>query len=181
MSLQSTLMSLLALLATIVVANDPIPESAFEIASAPMYHFGRSWDRAPCYPEAAEINGEQVQGHHSDECIGIQNEGCADLGPWNGVNSPGNGFPVYYTVRNDGDLLDQGAQDRNHAKLYQGFFYHATFQTRKTSLNTCANTNDEFRSWDWHFLPDSAWLYDGDLIKTYETMLVGSVVVVDEV
>ncbi|KAM6510935.1 hypothetical protein FSOLCH5_011382 [Fusarium solani] len=235
--LRATLVSLLAV-ATIVIANDPIPESAFEnggheaaVAAAPMYHFGRSWDRAPCYPEAAETNGEQVQGHHSDECVGNQNDGCADPGPWNGVNSPGNGFPVYYTVRkcgdnewrvaysiyfkkdsghmndwensiiiwngdgnggwiragtllgfhggwdyfawgdiqntvnNDGDLLDQGAQDHNHAKIYQGFFYHATFQTRKTSLNTCANTHDEFRSWDWYFLPDSAWLYDGELIK----------------
>ncbi|KAM6509687.1 hypothetical protein FALCPG4_017334 [Fusarium falciforme] len=107
---RATPVSFLALLAAIVVTNDPIPESAFEnggheaaiaaaIAAAPMYHFGRSWDRAPCYPEASEIDGEQVQGHHSDECVGNQNDGCIDPGPWNGVNSPKNGFPIYYTVR----------------------------------------------------------------------------------
>jgi hypothetical protein len=75
------------------------------------------------------------------------------------------GVSKILTSTSGGDLLDQGAQDHNHAKIYQGFFYHATFQTRKTSLNTCANTHDEFRSWDWYFLPDSAWLYDGELIK----------------
>lgn len=68
-----------------------------------MYHFGRSWGRAPCYPEAAEINGVQVQGVDSDLCFSSQNGGCADPGPWNGPNSPGNPFPVYYTVRQCND------------------------------------------------------------------------------
>ncbi|KAM5344439.1 hypothetical protein ACJ41O_012975 [Fusarium nematophilum] len=238
MCLRTTLMSVVALMASVAIANDPIPSEAFEngghdaaVAAAPMYHFGRSWDRKPCYPEAAEINGEKVEGVDSDICFNSQSGGCADPGEWQGVNTPGNPFPVYYTVRkcndnewrvaysiyfkkdsghkndwensiviwngdgnggwirsgtllgfhsewdyikwneiqntvnNDGDLLDQGAQDRNHAKVYQGFFYHATFSTRKTSLNTCANTHDEFRSWDWYFIPGGDWLFDGELIK----------------
>jgi hypothetical protein len=37
------------------------------------------------------------------------------------------GVSKILTSTSDGDLLDQGAQDHNHAKIYQGFFYHATF------------------------------------------------------
>ncbi|KAH6885196.1 hypothetical protein B0T10DRAFT_492168 [Thelonectria olida] len=237
MSVKLVVFGAAALLATAALANDSIPSSAFEnggrdaaVAAAPMYHFGRSWGRAPCYPEAAEINGVQVQGVDSDLCFSSQNGGCADPGPWNGVNSPGNPFPVYYTVRkcndnewrvaysiyfkkdsghkndwensiviwngdgngqwtrtgtllgwhsgwdyikwneiqntvNDDNVLLQGGNNLNHAKVYQGFYYHPTFSTRKTSLNTCANTRDEFRSWDWYFLPGTDWLYDGELIK----------------
>ncbi|KAL9949944.1 hypothetical protein ACHAP6_000693 [Verticillium nonalfalfae] len=235
---KTLLAGVLATIAGLTSANDAIPGSAFEnsgheaaIAGAPMYHFGRSWDRKPCYPEAGQTDGVKTDGVDSDLCFSSQNGGCADPGPWNGVNSPGNPFPVYYTVRqcndnewrvaysiyykkdsghkndwensiviwngdgaggwkrsstllgwhggwdyiawgdiqntvnNDGDLFDQGAKDRNHAKVYQGFYYHATFSTRKTSLNTCANTRDEFRSNDWYFLPDGTWLHNGDLIQ----------------
>ncbi|KAH8721787.1 hypothetical protein BGZ61DRAFT_530302 [Ilyonectria robusta] len=238
MSFKTVFSGIAALMATAVMANDSIPSSAFEqggglaaaVAAAPMYHFGRSWDRAPCYPEAAETDGVQTQGADSDFCFAAQAEGCADPGPWNGANSPGNGFPVYFTVRqcndnewrvaysiyfkkdsghthdwensiviwngdgngqwtrtgtllgwhstwdyiqwdaiqntvNDDDLFLQGGQNLNHAKVYQGFYYHATFSTRKTSLNTCANTREEFRSWDWYFLPGEHWLYDGELIR----------------
>ncbi|KAM0645877.1 hypothetical protein ACHAQF_000194 [Verticillium nonalfalfae] len=107
---KTLLAGVLATIAGLTSANDAIPGSAFEnsgheaaIAGAPMYHFGRSWDRKPCYPEAGQTDGVKTDGVDSDLCFSSQNGGCADPGPWNGVNSPGNPFPVYYTVRQCND------------------------------------------------------------------------------
>jgi hypothetical protein len=57
----------------------------------------------PCYPEAAVVNGRQTDGNNQDNCIFI-NSGCRDPGPWNGENSQGSDFPVYYTLRHCTDI-----------------------------------------------------------------------------
>ena len=83
-----------------------------------MYHFGRSWDRKPCYPEAAQNNGRQTDGSDSDMCFGNQNAGCADPGNWNGQDSLGNPFPVYYTIAQ--------CADREMRIAYSIYFKHVS-------------------------------------------------------
>ncbi|KAF2758676.1 hypothetical protein EJ05DRAFT_361192 [Pseudovirgaria hyperparasitica] len=70
---------------------------------------------------------------------------------------------VQNTVNGIDDQFDQGAKDRDHAKVYVGSFRHAIFHTRKTTFDTLAVADqDEFRSWDWYYLPLE--LAKGDLI-----------------
>ncbi|KAI9774236.1 MAG: hypothetical protein M1839_001738 [Geoglossum umbratile] len=95
-----------------VSANDSIDGSLFvnddghgpghsaAMAAVPMFHFGRPHGATPCYPEAAERDGVQADG--SDTDLGIWanlGKGCAYAGDWNGAMSPGNPFPVYYTIK----------------------------------------------------------------------------------
>lgn len=76
--------------------------------------------------------------------------------PWGEIQS---------TVDGESDKYEQDKKDRDHAKVYVGAFYHATFHTRKTSLDTCSNRGEEFRSNDWQILPWSDLVKDGSVIK----------------
>ncbi|RFU26981.1 hypothetical protein B7463_g9374, partial [Scytalidium lignicola] len=64
---------------------------------APYWHFADG----SCYPQAAEVNGQQTNGNEAggDLCIISQlANGCQDPGPWNGANTQGSSFPTYYTA-----------------------------------------------------------------------------------
>ncbi|CAI6339787.1 unnamed protein product [Periconia digitata] len=71
---------------------------------------------------------------------------------------------VQNTVNGESDKFDQDAKDRDHPKVYAGAFYHAMFHTRKTSIDSCINSRDEFRSNDWYLLPGNDLVQDGNLI-----------------
>ncbi|KAF8466311.1 hypothetical protein BDZ91DRAFT_657955 [Kalaharituber pfeilii] len=69
------------------------------MAAAPMWHFGRPRGFKPCYPQDAVQNGVQTDGNAPD--FGFRpllNNGCSDPGEWNGPNSQGNPFPIYFSV-----------------------------------------------------------------------------------
>ncbi|KAF3063759.1 hypothetical protein GL218_02486 [Daldinia childiae] len=209
------------------------------MAAVPMFHFGRPHGANPCYPESAQINGNQVDGNDPDSGNWSNlGRGCADPGPWinpkSGGPGQGNPFPVYYTInqckdhefrvtysiyfkhdsghksdwevvsvvwqgdsnnmwtrsqlmlgqhggyvtRNWGDIQNtfndsgdkstNGAKNRDHAKVYVGAFYHAIFDTRKTSIDTAdpADKQAEFRSNDWFIWPWDSLVQSGSLIHS---------------
>ncbi|CAF0986470.1 unnamed protein product [Didymodactylos carnosus] len=66
-----------------------------------MWHFGRSWNRKPCYPDSATQDGKgghiQTDGTPAD--IFLTGRGCNDPGDWKGPRTWGNPFPTYYTTK----------------------------------------------------------------------------------
>ncbi|KAI9868481.1 MAG: hypothetical protein M1813_005925 [Trichoglossum hirsutum] len=108
----TTILGVLAAGTTLVSANDPIDTSKFvnddghgaghaaAMASVPMFHFGRPHGANPCYPEDAVVNGVQTNGNDPDlGNWGRMDDGCAYPGDWHGPMSPGNPFPVYFTIK----------------------------------------------------------------------------------
>lgn len=72
------------------------------MAAVPMFHFGRPHGYKPCYPESAQINGQQANGNDPDNGDWRNlNRGCADPGEWlspkKGGPLQGNPFPVAST------------------------------------------------------------------------------------
>lgn len=63
-----------------------------------MWHFADG----SCYPQAAEVNGQQTNGNEAggDLCV-LANlpSGCQDPGPWLGANTQGTDFPTYFTAK----------------------------------------------------------------------------------
>ncbi|KIM98963.1 hypothetical protein OIDMADRAFT_146637 [Oidiodendron maius Zn] len=75
--------------------NDPL---SVAMDAAPMWHFADG----SCYPQAAEVNGQQTNGNEAggDLCV-LANlpSGCQDPGPWLGANTQGTDFPTYFTAK----------------------------------------------------------------------------------
>ncbi|KAI6226691.1 hypothetical protein M3Y95_00647400 [Aphelenchoides besseyi] len=101
-----------------LVANQPLSEDWFggdgkgaAAASAPMFFFGKPRGNKPCYPEAAEHNGQQTNGVNQDNGVHANlNKGCADPGN----NRKGNPFPVYYSTNKC---------DNNHYRIVYSIYF----------------------------------------------------------
>ena len=85
-----------------------LPGSAFTdnngfqaaVEAAPVWLFGRSWNRNPCYPDSATVNDGQSPNPGTGPSGGPlganPNPGdCRTPGPWNGIYSQGASFPNY--------------------------------------------------------------------------------------
>ncbi|KAI1086272.1 hypothetical protein F5B19DRAFT_501758 [Rostrohypoxylon terebratum] len=205
MKLFSSIFGVVTLIGS-ALATTKIPGNWFH--DVPMFHFGRPHGYKPCYPESAQINGQQVNGNDPDN---------GDWSPKEGGPLQGNPFPVYYTINQckahefregvtvvwkgdsnnnwerthlmfgqhggydvkewkdiqntfngKSDQSSNGAQNRDYAKVFVGAFYHAIFNTRKTSIDTAdpADKQAEFRSNDWFIWPWDSLVQPGSLINS---------------
>ncbi|KAI9786311.1 MAG: hypothetical protein M1816_008052 [Peltula sp. TS41687] len=93
---------------------------------------------------------------HRDRLVLSQHSGHASRG-WGEIQS----------VDGVGDVKDDNGKYRKHPKVYAGFFKHANFFDKKTSMNVYfpgAGDSAEFRSNDWYYLPEEKDLVNGEVI-----------------
>ncbi|KAI2465951.1 hypothetical protein F4781DRAFT_371514 [Annulohypoxylon bovei var. microspora] len=74
---------------------------------------------------------------------------------------------IQNTFNGKSDQSSNGAQRKDFAKVYVGAFYHAIFNTRKTSIDTAdpGDKQAEFRSNDWFVWPWDSLVQPGSLIN----------------
>lgn len=102
--------------------------------------------------------------------------GGYDVKEWKDIQNTFNGYvartpstsiSLSNSIPSKSDQSSNGAQNRDYAKVFVGAFYHAIFNTRKTSIDTAdpADKQAEFRSNDWFIWPWDSLVQPGSLIN----------------